>query len=231
MELPRTPIVEPLYLELDMAHVRKSVDWGPIVRAFAERVSLDEIVNSVLRDRSLLNAVAASSYRHPNGFDKIILFRDSIDALIKIDIWWPEDTGWGRIHNHRFDFGSIVLFGRLRQRNYLPTRSDEGAVNVYRLSVPSSPDDAVPNRRAFLKAWEGEIPAGGCYEIDCNQFHQACGSGDDPAVTLVAQGAARRPYSEVVGDLEPEAPRVAFTPSEVADRLDRLGALAPVPVG
>ncbi|NUW30535.1 hypothetical protein HTZ77_03725 [Nonomuraea sp. SMC257] len=244
MELPNSLIVEPLTRETRLSEVRRSKGWRHPLAAFAKRISLKEICAEVLQSQTLLSRVAASSYRHSNGFDKIIIWRDESDALIKLDVWWEGDTDWGLIHNHRFDFSSYVLKGSLQLRHYLAAKpTEDNAVDVYQLSFRQRPEELVPTRKGMLLTWEGTMPADGYYDMECNMFHQATGTAGTVTVTLVVQGGARRPYSEIVSDTPfvvetadmaavEETPSAArrvrlnrFTEQEVTSKLERLAEL------
>lgn len=244
MELPNADIVEPLYRETRLDQVRSSAGMRHPLAAFARKTPLKEICSEISRSPDLLRQVARTSYRHPNGFDIIGIWRDHDDARIKLDVWWENDTDWGWIHNHRFDFSSYVIEGALQSRHYLATEpTDENGVDVYRLSAPQRSDEIIPTRKGILLAWEGSIPAGGSYDIDCNMFHQATGTEGMVTVTLVAQRAAKRAYSEVVSEqpfvLEragasaidktaSSAPRVKldyFSEDQLRSKLERLASL------
>lgn len=223
---PYAPAVGELYLAAQLSRTTRNPGWKPLLTSFASRVSAADICKEVLGDTGLLRAMAARSYRHPNGFDKLILLRDDRGALIKFDVWWEGDTDWGRIHDHRFDFSSLVFAGSLQLRHYLPAKlPDAECVDVYRLSVPQRENDLVPRRQGLIKVWEGAVPAGTHYDMDCNMFHQATGTGDRMTATLVIQGASRKPYSQVVSDGRFLVEVTAFTPEELEAKLLRIAAL------
>jgi hypothetical protein len=223
---PYASTVRELYDAAQLSRLTRNRGWKSPLTAFTPRVSVADICKEVLGDAELLRAMAARSYRHPNGFDKLILLRDERGALIKFDVWWEGDTDWGRIHDHRFDFSSIVLSGSLQLRHYLPAKlPDAQCVDVYRLSVPQQESDLIPRRQGLITVWEGVVPAGTHYDMDCNMFHQATGIGDRITVTLVIQGASRKPYSRVVSDGQFLVKVMPFTPEELEDKLLRLASL------
>ena len=65
-----------------------------------------------------------NSYTHDNGFDKIVIFDDSETRMkMRLHIWHPvlpSDVRRVRqnVHNHRWDFSSIVLLGRMDHLTY-----------------------------------------------------------------------------------------------------------------
>ncbi|MFF2619047.1 hypothetical protein [Kitasatospora sp. NPDC058046] len=225
--IPNTQL-QPLYNAVGLDRHTRNDAWKAPLRAFAETLPLRRIVQHVLRDQDLLTTVAAVALRHPMGFDKLILLRDACGALIKIDVWWEEDDDWGTIHNHRFDFASTVLHGELRTRLFVdaaPATTGARTVDVYRLTVPQNPKDAVPQQRTLLPAWEGALPAGTTYDMRCEMFHMASGTRGRTTVTLVAQGAPRRTYSLATRDTPGLLPVTPMSVADVRERLERLEAL------
>ncbi|GAA2824308.1 hypothetical protein [Kribbella solani] len=226
MNRARGEIFKPLYDANSMATTDVSRGWSHQLVAFTKAHGLDAICHRVLDDPELLAEVAARSYRHQNGFDKIILFEDAAGALIKLDVWWGDNTGWGEIHNHRFDFSSIVLHGTLRTRHYLRTEPGDGeGVRIARMVVPRQGDQIDSVDGGMVLGWEGEQTAGSYYDMDCRLFHQVSGAPDELTVTFVAQGQARRNYSEVVTELTAYQDVPYFTPAELAAKLRRLADL------
>src|SRR3954454_1338242 len=97
-----TPSVVPLYQQTSLPRTRRSPGWHRVLREFAARSTIDQIVRPILADRELAKAVADASYSHQNGFDKIVLLRDQYDGLIKLDVCWAGhgvDGAAEKIHN------------------------------------------------------------------------------------------------------------------------------------
>ncbi|MEU2251087.1 hypothetical protein [Streptomyces sp. NPDC019224] len=220
--------LQPLYEAIDLSRETRNKEWKTPLSAFIDTASLKQIVQHVLSDEELLAAVAASALRHPMGFDKIILLRDARGALVKIDVWWEDDDFWGTIHNHRFDFASTVLHGELRTRLFIdadPDADEAQTVDMYSLTVPKHPQDDSPQQRSLLQTWEGVLPAGTAYDMRCEMFHMASGTRGQVTVTLVAQGAPRRSFSQATRDSAELAPITPLSVTEVRERLQRLEAL------
>ncbi len=79
----------------------------------------DEFVAEVRRDVHF----KSDSYTHDNGFDKIVLFEDLETRMkMRLHIWYPVPGEARRarqnVHNHRWDFSSIVLLGKVEQATY-----------------------------------------------------------------------------------------------------------------
>jgi hypothetical protein len=74
-----------------------------------------------------------NSYTHDNGFDKIVFFEDDETKMkMRLHIWHPlviPSTKRVRqnVHNHRWDFGSIILFSHADHLTYrFAEKGEEG---------------------------------------------------------------------------------------------------------
>lgn len=77
----------------------------------------------------------------------------------------------------------------------------------------------------MLKTWEGSLGAGGFYEMECHMFHMARGTVGEDTVTLVAQAAPRREYSEIVLDSAELGKHRDLSVADTSRLLERLQAL------
>lgn len=77
---------------------------------------LDNIIGSILEDEDLLQKCLKSSYRHANGFDKIVLlsgpnFKLRLHRFVQDPTKQPPPAE--HVHNHRWPFASCIIEGRL----------------------------------------------------------------------------------------------------------------------
>jgi hypothetical protein len=195
---------------------------------YLERHTPGELVHSVLNDDQLLERAANASYRHANGFDKLVLASTPQGHMIKLDVWWPEDVrGQEDIHNHRHDFSSHVIAGALLMEHY--EIHETGAVMDH-LQV-----EVLGGRRDHLRRlgeWTVEqrfsiqVPAGGTYFLHHDQLHRITAAPGVLTATLAFQDRHARAISDV---LRPpgsgKAEDVLKPPLGIAvltDRLERL---------
>jgi hypothetical protein len=74
---------------------------------------------------------STDSYTHDNGFEKIVFFEDDETKIkMRLHIWHSltiPDTKRVRqnVHNHRWDFASIILLGHVDQLRYRFAEKDE----------------------------------------------------------------------------------------------------------
>lgn len=94
-------------------------DNRALLEELGQPACMAELLRQVRADRPTLRAVAARSYPHVNQFDKIVLVGspDRAAYRLTLHLWegrYSEDqTGEELIHDHRFNFWSVVLAGAL----------------------------------------------------------------------------------------------------------------------
>ncbi|HSS48756.1 MAG TPA: hypothetical protein VLX28_07410, partial [Thermoanaerobaculia bacterium] len=110
-----------------------------LVEELGNKQNLTRLLQAVLLEPAALREVASRSYRHPNGYDKIVLCSTSeiiVPYEARLHIWWSDterpDTP---IHDHGWDFASMVLSGRLECQEY---EVGEGGLPMYKCSCSRS---------------------------------------------------------------------------------------------
>lgn len=201
---------------------KRALDW------YLERHAPADLVQSVLNDDQLLQRAAFASYRHANGFDKLVLASTPQGHTIKMDVWWPEDPrGQEDIHNHRYDFSSHVIVGALFMEHYEIHKT--GAVMDH-LQV-----ELVGGRRDHLRRvgqrtveqrFGIQLPAGGTYSLHHDQLHRITAAPGVLTATLVFQDRNARAVSDVFRRPGSGRAEDHFNPpldvAVLADRLKRL---------
>lgn len=102
-----------------------SLDWDDI-----EKVSFctQNALQRLFSDRSMLrlflrsvpdNAELVSLCEHYDFFDKIVLYRDSLDRFrIRLHVFLPEASHKDRVHYHRWIYSSLILRGSYEHSIY-----------------------------------------------------------------------------------------------------------------
>jgi hypothetical protein len=90
------------------------------LREMLKRV-IRENLKRALADAQFLEAIAFRSYTHPNGFSKLILTPSVYpEGELRLHVW--DNESWAgvdsKIHNHAWDFASMVLCGALENVVY-----------------------------------------------------------------------------------------------------------------
>jgi hypothetical protein len=97
---------------------RNLCDLTQCVAEMGRPDSVRAILSDIVEDDDQVVRSAGLSSSHPLGFDKLVLHATA-RYQVRLHVWWPhlraprED-----IHDHRFDFISSVVTGRLYVENY-----------------------------------------------------------------------------------------------------------------
>ncbi|MBL9016726.1 MAG: inositol monophosphatase [Myxococcales bacterium] len=102
-----------------------------IAYAFSDKRLAKALVESTLRDEVLMKAIAARSYPHPIGFDKLVLH--SAGWKLRLHIYWrsPQELATELAHLHRFEMASAPITGELTNHLYEVRYADDGAMHAY----------------------------------------------------------------------------------------------------
>lgn len=218
------PTVLPLYRSTDLATRWDCNGWRRDLEQFMRERTLADVLRPLLEDGELARTVAANSYPHVTGFDKLVLLKDSNGSLIKLDVWWPghrERSLTDNIHSHQWSFSSIVVSGSLQMQHFVPAAEGIRA-RIYRLSYPPGTYAAEERDRHLLPVWAAKLEPGSSYDLDLRVLHLSRSDEDEPTVTLVVQSRPLREFSETAlyRDLpEPDQDDTAWQGVERAERL------------
>lgn len=95
--------------------------------AFADKRLVRAVVQSVLDSPSALAEVAARSYPHPIGFDKLVLDDDRATGFkFRLHVYWrgANFAALERLHLHRFEMASAIVTGELTNHIWRVVRFD-----------------------------------------------------------------------------------------------------------
>jgi len=100
---------------------------GAALADFVEVRALRATLQSVVEDSDAIAAIAKRSYRHDNGFWKIVL-KETDAYKLRLHIWRSsgierseEKNKRANIHNHRWNFSSVILSGCYEQEIFEQT--------------------------------------------------------------------------------------------------------------
>lgn len=164
------------------------------------------------------------SVLHENGFRKVSLFKDPVTSMQVRLNFWPAGTEDGSIHDHRWNFLSLVVCGTLEHSVYEATPSTAaGAASMVELS------DADASLRKSVGASAGVevrelhrvvMPRGTLYSLDAGSFHMIRCRQD--AVTLMVTGRPLRAFTRVIRTSPAAASRRALADDECLGALRTL---------
>ena len=148
------------------------------------------LLTHIIGDRAQLTAVASRSVRHPNGFTKIVLLSRPLYSL-RLHVWRSgPGSGQEDIHNHRWDFSTILLAGSYCHQEFRPVGDGEkffaytyrpaGSLGSYSLD----PIGVRPLRRVF----SAHLSQGSRYTMSSEVLHRVVPDPGEPVVSLVLEG-------------------------------------------
>lgn len=94
------------------------VDDGSQISTLAEALhqyactQLRSDLEAKVVDPAEITKIATRSYRHANGFTKLVL-SDSDTGRLRLHVWEPDARAEENIHEHRWHFASVVLTGSI----------------------------------------------------------------------------------------------------------------------
>jgi hypothetical protein len=181
-------------------------------------------------DGDAVAEVAARSYLHPNGFEKIVLFAPAVDLpSLRLHIWRAssDERPSEQVHNHRWPFASRIEHGAVRFITYEHS-ADGSDGGEYRHVTATSPATAAESYRhdivgsARLRmTFDGVLAAGTEYCLPVTTPHRVI-AASGLCATLMVQGPAARAASEVFlrpGDSDAAKIEVRPTSGELLHRM------------
>lgn len=197
----------------------------------SSRAELLTILEAVHSQPAWEQAVAARSYRHALGFDKVILVSLIPYGQLRLHIWWPDvPRQLEHVHNHRFSFSSAIVVGRLRnmifseevgsssglrQRSYV----EDAPLDQQRWRFRASGETAIGE---FLSV---EMAESSTYTMHAGALHRV-EAGAPLTVTVFLETEWTKPFSTVLVEANamPPAPAAQqrYSVMEIRALLTRL---------
>jgi hypothetical protein len=204
--------------------------------AASSRRVLSGMLRDVLATPERLEEVAAQSYVHNNGFDKIVLV-DRGSWALRLHIWWPDQSPVDveHVHNHAWDFISTIVTGSYHMELYRGGDGDEWF--EYRYEFPEGRPEVhglrLVGRTRLTRVLTIYVPTGSSYAIHGGHLHRVAAVSGALTSSLVLQGPVVGDGSTVLsGSVIPDVanvPTVPFSASDLRSRLVRyVGALESV---
>lgn len=166
-----------------------------------DRTSLHQLrrnCQSVLADDEALSRVADRSYSHPLGYEKIVLEHGADGARVRFHLWGKaESRSYSDIHDHYWDFRSLILFGAITFREYEVARQPRGPYSRYRMRPIGNGAHVLcyEGLASLRQMRELCVCEGDQYELGDTVLHSAQCHG--PTLTLVLQGPPKEKENTV----------------------------------
>lgn len=165
---------------------------------------------------------------HANGFLKAEV-PDVFGGTLRVHLWDPADRRCdvtrSDIHNHRWDFASMIVTGEVRSRLFRPT-SGYGMWGEYECFHDESAYQFRPlGKASMLVTSDRTLVRGVTYYLDSLAVHDVVPSSSEATVTIVLHGPRKSLTSRVFLPLE-EPGSVAVSNRRPNVPLDAVGARA-----
>jgi hypothetical protein len=164
--------------------------------------SLTSLLDFLRADAAMLAVVASRSYRHRNGFDKIVLAAPSASPLKLVLHVWPEGglANSDNIHDHRWDFSSVIICGSLQLEFYEQDAGGKSySVMRYRPMPEVGSFELRPDGTATVSSCASvTMTEGSTYRWSCDRLHRAWGLPGRVTATLLVQGPPIRENTTVL---------------------------------
>jgi hypothetical protein len=159
---------------------------------------IGELVASDVR----LADMARRSLWHPNGFAKVVLLSHPSYKL-RLHVWRNETNSpamaQGNVHNHGWDFSTVLLAGSYRHQEFRPSADGEEFF-AYKYRPDGNPGSytLVPaGTQALCCVFDAYLPQGSGFTISSEVLHRVIPDSRQPTVSLVLEGP-RQPSSDDV---------------------------------
>jgi hypothetical protein len=143
---------------------------------------LAEALNYIISNPSEIERISAIAYDHNNGFTKLTIFKNQQDSFaprLRIHIW--DDPLKGEesvfdIHNHPWDYASIVLCGTLCHTIYTETTFNPVKFSYFKGSCPTlaskNKNVIVSGKKVCLKILKTAVfPKNTVYYLNASAIH------------------------------------------------------------
>lgn len=128
-----------------------------VTAAFADKRLVRAVVESILSDERALAEIAARSYPHPIGFDKLVLDDDRATGFkFRLHVYWrgANFAALERLHLHRFEMASAIVTGELTNHIWRVVSFDRANGHLKGVNVAEA-DAARANTRRPMSAYAG----------------------------------------------------------------------------
>ncbi|WP_349618275.1 hypothetical protein [Azotobacter salinestris] len=171
------------------------------------------LCRSLLTDDAFAAEVAARSYRHGNGFLKVVLLDRGFK--LRLHLWLPGTPCEENIHDHRWSIASAIIAGELNSEIWADAASaDESDLLAreyrYLASVDGWPALAMPRAHTPLRLIGRTCHrTGDSYALPTSTLHRICNHGERLVATLMCSGPAVAGHTRLIAGHEGLQPEVA----------------------
>jgi hypothetical protein len=195
-------------LERDLAECAQDYTRGAshaladALLSIARPVSFRSILTELLNSEARLGDIARRSFWHDNGFAKIVLLSHAAYKL-RLHVWQNAEGSptapRGNVHNHRWDFSTVLLAGSYRHQEFRQSTDGEKffAYKYCTLGAPGSYSLVPAGSQTLQCVFDAHLAQGSGFTISSDVLHRVIPDGGEPTVSLVLEGPHHPSTSDV----------------------------------
>lgn len=189
-----------------------------------------ELCSLLLTNDAFARLVAERSYRHGNGFIKIVLLEQGFK--LRLHLWLPGCSCEENIHDHRWSIASTVLAGELHSEIWADAANDEhfdlqAQEYLYQAAKNAQPAKTIALHCSPLRLLRRQsLAAGSHYALPPSTLHRICSHGRELVATLMCSGPAVAGHTRLIAGRERLIPEVAARCLSVAELRAGIGHFA-----
>lgn len=187
----------------------------------------------LLTDDTFASWVAERSYRHGNGFLKVVLLDQGFK--LRLHLWLPGASCEENIHDHRWSIASTILAGSLHSEIWADATNDEAfdleaSEYRYQAAADGQPARAIALHSSPLNLVRRSVcPAGSHYSLPPATLHRICSHGRQLVATLMCSSPAVAGHTRLIAGREgllPEVDKHFLSVAELRAGIGHFAALA-----
>lgn len=184
----------------------------------------------LLTDDAFAGWVAERSYRHGNGFLKVVLLDQGFK--LRLHLWLPGASCEENIHDHRWSIASTILAGELHSEIWADAANDEhfdlqAHEFLYQAAKGAQPATSLSLHQSALRLVRRQcLAAGSHYALPPATLHRICSHGRELVATLMCSGPAIAGHTRLIAGHEQLIPEVAARRLSVAELRAGIGHFA-----
>jgi hypothetical protein len=183
-----------VWLTKALLRIPTSSSYLEVISKLSQKRELSTLIGGALGNSQILDAIAARSYQHNNGFEKIVLVASKTPQYkLRLHVWWPNasiEPTETNIHSHRWDFSSSVLVGALTCEEFVVSNEESSPYHhlVYSPVVNNKYSIQSVGVTYLSCARRDVLRRGDIYYLAFNRLHSVNADRTKLAATLFLQG-------------------------------------------
>lgn len=187
-----------LLLKNKTVNDREVVDY---LRVLGEKKNFVSLLKKRIKDLEALKDIASKSYFHSNGFDKIILSNILPNHFLRMHIWGITSKKtcnfMGDIHNHYWDFSSIMVNGSYTSEYFVISEKGKKMEKYQYIAEADRYSLKHLGQEKFQCVQKCYMSEGSFYTQSQSFLHKVSSAPDYLTITLVLQGPNLTNFNEI----------------------------------